>query len=229
MAYTNYRRIYEKAFGTIPKEPNGRSYQIHHIDGNRNNNNNLDNLLCVTIQQHYEIHYKQGDFSACAKIAGAMALDPMEISRLSTLAAQKRIEQGTPHFLGGEYVKKLVSEGKHHFQKRKDGTSFASDLVKSKKHHCLTRNDGTSLTRDRVNNRTHHFLGLHREKHHHFNPTIYSFKNKQTGEIIKMTMYDFRNKYKVNHSNLSAMVKGRVKSLAGFVLDTDQFIITGVL
>ena len=35
MAYTNYRKIYEKVYGPIPREDNGRSFEIHHIDGNK--------------------------------------------------------------------------------------------------------------------------------------------------------------------------------------------------
>jgi hypothetical protein len=33
-----YRKIYEQNFGPIPKDGDGRSYDVHHIDGNRNNN-----------------------------------------------------------------------------------------------------------------------------------------------------------------------------------------------
>lgn len=32
-----YRRIYEQHYGPIPKDEQGRSYEIHHIDGNHNN------------------------------------------------------------------------------------------------------------------------------------------------------------------------------------------------
>ena len=33
-----------------------KGYHIHHLDGNRNNNN-PENLLCVSPQLHYEIHF----------------------------------------------------------------------------------------------------------------------------------------------------------------------------
>jgi hypothetical protein len=64
----NYRKIWEEANGPIPKDELGRSYDIHHIDGNKNNND-LANLMCVTIQQHFDIHYKQGDYDACKAIS----------------------------------------------------------------------------------------------------------------------------------------------------------------
>jgi uncharacterized protein YerC len=52
-----YREKWEKAYGPIPKDNLGRSYDIHHIDGNRRNNS-LENLQCVSLQEHYEIHKK---------------------------------------------------------------------------------------------------------------------------------------------------------------------------
>lgn len=61
--YGNHRKIWIKAFGEIPKDKFGRSYHIHHIDGNPNNND-LSNLSCVSAQKHYEIHKSQGDFGA---------------------------------------------------------------------------------------------------------------------------------------------------------------------
>ena len=52
----NYRKIYEDHYGQIPLDEEGRSYDIHHIDGNHNNND-ISNLKAVTIQEHYDIHY----------------------------------------------------------------------------------------------------------------------------------------------------------------------------
>lgn len=54
----NYRKIWEQAYGPIPKDGDGRTYDIHHIDGNRKNNS-IDNLICLTIEDHYKIHLKQ--------------------------------------------------------------------------------------------------------------------------------------------------------------------------
>jgi len=52
-----YRTIYEQYFGKIPKDSQGRSYEIHHLDGNHENND-ISNLRCVSIQEHYDIHYR---------------------------------------------------------------------------------------------------------------------------------------------------------------------------
>ena len=67
----NYRKLWEDANGPIPTDELGRSYEIHHIDGNRKNNC-LSNLMCVSLDEHYEIHSKQylvlqhGDTDLCS-------------------------------------------------------------------------------------------------------------------------------------------------------------------
>ena len=51
----DHRKIYERYNGSIPD-----GYEIHHIDGNHKNND-PKNLKAVTMQEHYNIHYQQGD------------------------------------------------------------------------------------------------------------------------------------------------------------------------
>lgn len=67
----NYRKIWENANGAIPKDELGRPYEIHHIDGNRENND-LNNLKCVSIEEHFRIHYEQRDYGSASLIAGKM-------------------------------------------------------------------------------------------------------------------------------------------------------------
>lgn len=64
---SQHRLIYAKHYGPIPKDENGFSYDIHHIDGNHLNNN-IDNLQAVSIQEHYDIHMSQGDYGAASLI-----------------------------------------------------------------------------------------------------------------------------------------------------------------
>lgn len=124
-----YRKMYESHFGPIPKDGEGRSYEIHHIDGN-NKNNNLNNLKCVSIQEHYDIHYNQNDWKACSAILRRRKINPQELSRISSLREQERIRQGA-----------------HPFQKRKDGSSIASDRVKNGTHPFQKKPDGSSISR----------------------------------------------------------------------------------
>ena len=57
-----YRKIYEDHYGKIPKDVNGVSYDIHHIDGDYTNND-INNLIAISIKEHYEIHFQQGDWA----------------------------------------------------------------------------------------------------------------------------------------------------------------------
>lgn len=63
MKYGNHRKVWEKFNGPIPLDEFGRSYHIHHIDGNPCNNE-LPNLLCLSPNDHFELHRTQGDFGA---------------------------------------------------------------------------------------------------------------------------------------------------------------------
>ena len=69
----NYRKLYESVHGKIPKDDLGRSYEIHHIDGNHKNNS-IENLICISIEEHYNIHFFQGDYNASNLVAKRMNL-----------------------------------------------------------------------------------------------------------------------------------------------------------
>lgn len=117
-----YRKIYEHHYGEIPRDDTGRSYEVHHIDGNHKNDS-PENLTAITIQEHYDIHYARGDWGACNKILCRMQLSPDEISKicseLSSKTQKKRVADGTHHWLSGdlqrELQNRLVKEGTHHF------------------------------------------------------------------------------------------------------------------
>jgi len=81
----NYRKLWENTYGKIPKDEKGRSFEIHHIDGNRKNNK-IDNLKCVSIEEHYEIHIRQfidtgnyKDLSAAKFLAGKLNKNASEL------------------------------------------------------------------------------------------------------------------------------------------------------
>lgn len=84
----SYRKIWENTYGKIP---NG--YEIHHKDGN-GKNNSIENLICVTPEEHYRIHYEQGDFMACKLIAARISVSNEEKNRIHKLAMQKRDQTG---------------------------------------------------------------------------------------------------------------------------------------
>jgi hypothetical protein len=107
----NYRKIWSDHYGPIPKDEQGRSYEIHHIDGNRSNND-LSNLMCVSIQEHYIIHKKQKDYAAALWISNKLNLSKEEILSLAKIACLKKIERGT-----SKIAAKKAAE-----TKRKNGT-----------------------------------------------------------------------------------------------------------
>jgi hypothetical protein len=83
MSNKKYRKYWVETYGNIPIDENGRTYEIHHIDGNHNNND-INNLMCISIQEHYNIHYNNGDYGACVMIAKRMNLPPDYLSKIQT-------------------------------------------------------------------------------------------------------------------------------------------------
>ena len=69
--YKNHRKIWEDAFGPIPKDEYGLSYEIHHIDRNPHNNS-LNNLMCVSKEEHSQMHYEVGEYAAAYAIRKRM-------------------------------------------------------------------------------------------------------------------------------------------------------------
>ena len=112
-----HRKIYEQHYGKIPTDKFGRTYDIHHIDGNHSNNS-PENLKAVTVQEHFDIHLSQGDYGACYLIAKQrMSLPKEDLSELNRKKALKRVEDGTHHWLGGTVQKvvqrRRVANGTH--------------------------------------------------------------------------------------------------------------------
>ena len=80
-----YRKLWENNRGPIPKDELGRSYEIHHIDGNRKNND-LSNLMCVSIEDHYRIHLDQKDYEAACMIAERLHFSKEKLDDLYKLS-----------------------------------------------------------------------------------------------------------------------------------------------
>jgi hypothetical protein len=127
-----HRSVYINHYGPIPKDFEGRSYEIHHIDGDHSNNDPT-NLKAVTIQEHYDIHYAQEEYNSCQLILLRMNISPEEIKRRASELSILKINNGTHHFITNNPSKLLVESGKHHFI-------------------------GGQIQRDRIENKTHNFL-----------------------------------------------------------------------
>lgn len=151
-----YRQIWERKNGPIPRDETGRTYDIHHIDGNRKNNA-LVNLKAVSLKEHYEIHLAQGDYGAAARIAQRMKLDPEVTRELCRQAAQKRVADGNNAFLGGEVQRRTNRErleaGTHHLLSGEQQRTLQRNLYEKGTHNWQKYRD------EAIKNGTYHFQG----------------------------------------------------------------------
>lgn len=99
-------RVWMSVHGKIPKDEDGRSYEIHHIDGNPLNNS-IDNLLCLSIKQHYELHVSQKDYGGAFLIANRMKTPPSDIAEIASKAMKIRVLMGTHNFLDPNFNRSI--------------------------------------------------------------------------------------------------------------------------
>ena len=188
---TDHRKIYETFIGPIPKDEDGRSYEIHHIDGNHNNNE-ISNLLCVSIKEHYEIHKSQGDYKACLIMSQRMKVSPEEKSYLAKLSntGENNPMYGTIWINNGIINKKIrgdIPEG--WVRGRLISNEYASKFTKRSKA-------GTNNTR--------------------FNKTVYCFENIKTLERVYSTSYEFAIKYSISTKGLRGLIRKNETSYKGW-------------
>jgi len=152
-----YRRIWEACYGLIPRDNTGRSYEIHHIDGNHNNND-VSNFKLVTIQEHYDIHYSQCDWGACFMMGERMKLSFATLSTLSSKCQLARVVSGTHHWQGSDNNEKMIADGIHPFLDKAAARDRNLKRVNAGTHNLLKRADGSSQASDMVACGRHHFI-----------------------------------------------------------------------
>lgn len=142
---TKHLKIWKDHFGDIPRDTDGRSYEIHHRDGNHSNNC-IENLQLVTAQEHYDIHFAQGDYGACFKIATRLMMSSEERSEIARKAAQKLVAEGRHHLQNSEWQKerarKQIANGNNPFVGGEIQRRSNRERVASGKHHFITKNPG---------------------------------------------------------------------------------------
>lgn len=198
---SNYRKIWEDANGPIPLDSSGRKMEIHHVDGDRTNNS-LDNLQLLTIAEHYDIHYNQGDWAACQSIANRMKISPEEKSKRCSHLAQKRISEGTHHFQDSEFIKK-DSERKSRDRRGKNHPLYGKKMSKE-------TTDKQSMSHKKLVEQGIHHLQQqeHRDRMRkksikELNEGIHVFQQQKTREKIKETHKQLlkQNKHPFNSIN----------------------------
>lgn len=194
---SKYRKIYEHHHGPIPVDKNGRTYDIHHIDGNRKNNV-PENLIALSIEDHLQIHNDQGDWLACSRIMMRMTSTPEEISKYTSLAAQKKVLEGTHHFLKGEHQGKAsrarVNNGTHNFIQEYTCTN------------CGKIGKGPGMLR-------HHFDNCNA----HTKPKKVKLTKEELSEILSSLTKEFHSRLsperkKEISNNISKALKGKKKA-----------------
>lgn len=134
-----YRQIYKNHYGSIPIDSDGRSYDIHHKDGNHANND-PSNLIAVPISEHYEIHRANLDWYACYMIALRMNVSPEKLTELAKLSAIQRVERGTHNMIGPDLQNSRVAAGTHPFLGGEIQRIYQREKVKQGHHHLLSSN-----------------------------------------------------------------------------------------
>jgi HNH endonuclease len=185
-----HRKIYEQYNGPIPHEDNGRSYEIHHLDGNPDNNS-PDNLVALTLREHYEIHKSQGDWGAAWLLSKKLKLSPEELSDIAKKSVRKQLAENNHPFQSGELQRqtqlKMVKNGTHNFA----GGANARKRVADGTHHLLSGEIQRKAMRKRVADGTHNFSKdfvkhmLEQGKH----PSQIKKQCEHCGKSCSVTMY----------------------------------------
>jgi hypothetical protein len=208
------RQTWVKHFGPIPNDSVGRKCEIHHIDGNPNNND-ISNLVCLTIEEHYETHLRQGDARPTALLAHRLGKTAEEITELYRLAAQKKYHSsGKKHHAYDHTLYTFIN-----MQTREIVKSTTYDLAVE---HNL---DGNRLrlliTGDRVSHKGWRLLKnadvitAHDLRNPH---DIVQWIHDDTGEIIEASRKQMSERYNLSLSSLGAIQKGEMLSCKGWRL-----------
>ena len=152
-----YHTIYKQHHGSIPLDSDGRTMEIHHVDGDHSNNV-IENLKLVTIQEHYDIHKQQEDWYACFLMSLRMNISTEERSDLAKSGAKKQIENGTHPFLNGEncrkWQNKRIADGTHNWLNNHPSTKRIADGT----HNFLDSEFQRNCQLKRIKDGTHNFL-----------------------------------------------------------------------
>lgn len=176
-------------------------------------NDEIGNLICLTIHEHYEVHFWQGDWSACSFMMKRLQISPEERSQMHSIAQRQRVENGTHNFSSGTLQHQLVEAGTHHLlggeiQKRSGKKRWVDGT------HVLI-----GMNEIRIQEGTHNLLG---ESNPSYDSTIYEFVHIESGLNISMTQLEFKRIYHIDDCYVSNLISGKLLSTHGWKLKTSR-------
>jgi hypothetical protein len=204
----NYRKIYENCYGPIPFDEDGRRFDIHHIDGN-DENNDPSNLVAVSIKDHYAIHYSQKDWGACYFMAIRMNSDSNIVAEL---ARQYQLSLGDKH----------PSKRKEHIDKWKSEANPSKSMKhrEERRRYQLSLGDKHPLKSESY--RKQQSSKMSGKNNITFDHTLYVWENMNSGERVKMTRYDFYTAYNIPEWSVRRYIKGKSKHTRGWKIVRDE-------
>lgn len=128
---TKHKQIWKNYNGKIPKDELGRPYDVHHINGNRKDNR-IENLQCLSMRDHYELHMSKGDWADAYRVAKRLGLMIDEPIDLLSWTNKKRLEKGTHPFQMERVRKKAAVKVKERVDK---GIQGLQDVVNLQQAH----------------------------------------------------------------------------------------------
>jgi len=143
----------------------GRPFDIHHIDGDHFNDA-IENLMALSIWDHYMVHKRQGDYGACMAIGLRMegGLTHEERSRLAKELALERLADGTHHFLDKEAARerafRQIAEGTNKFADMNWQKEKALKQLAEGKNPWVGGEQQKRLCKQRYDDKTHNFLSF---------------------------------------------------------------------
>jgi len=193
----SYRKIYEQHYGKIPIDDTGRTYEIHHIDGDTENND-PSNLVALTIEDHFAIHKSQGDSKACLAIAARMEISAEEKKHLASLAnsGDKNPSYGSKWWNNGVIEVRT--------RRKPKGDEWVSGRF----------GIGSKINSTKTINGTH----PSGSKNGRYDHRIHTFINTVTHEVVVSTQYDFRISRNMRRRSVNKLVDGSLATYDGWIL-----------
>ena len=211
-----YRKVYIQHYGPIPKEENGRSYEIHHIDGDHSNDD-PKNLIAVTLQEHYNLHLSQNDYGACNLLAKKLKMSPAEISEIAKLAVQQQIINGNHNWSKQGSENANYDHNEYGFENILTGEIVSmTQQAFYKKYDLRQGNVSWMVNGNKKSCGSWKLVGAPTPRQ----MTAHTFFNRYTSEFITSTQDEFVKRYKLNRGHVCQLIKGspKVLSVKGWIL-----------